>query len=59
MRWGALLLGLLSAPGWASDPLPAAEAAKLLQGIADASNRFAYEGVFVLQHGDRMQTLRI
>jgi sigma-E factor negative regulatory protein RseB len=59
MRRGLLLLGFSLSCAHAADLLPPHEAAALLQGIADASNRYAYQGIFVVQHGDRMQTLQV
>lgn len=60
MRRGLLLLGLtIVGAARAADVLPPHEAAAWLQGIADASNRYSYQGVFVLRHGDRMQTLQV
>lgn len=51
----ALLAGLAQA-----DPaLPKAEAAVWLQKMADASRRMAYEGSFVVQHGNAMHTLYV
>ncbi len=57
-RW-AWLLAALAASAQAGDPLPPHEAAAWLQKMADAARRQAYEGVFVFQHGDVMQTLQI
>jgi sigma-E factor negative regulatory protein RseB len=52
------MLLLLATPAWAAD-LPAAEAAHWLQRMADASRQLAYEGVFILGNGDRMQSLQV
>lgn len=38
-------------------PLPQAEAAALLQRMADASRHMSFEGVFVSQHGNKIQSL--
>ena len=43
----------------AGAPLPTAEAAAWLQKMADAAHRMAYEGVFVVQQGEAMQTLSV
>jgi sigma-E factor negative regulatory protein RseB len=59
MRHGLFILGLACGAVQASDILPAHEAAAWLQGIADASNRNSFQGTFVYQSGDRMQTLQI
>lgn len=59
MRGWWALCGLIALPVWASAPLPAAEAAAWLQRMADASRRLPYEGIFVMQQGDRMQTLEV
>jgi sigma-E factor negative regulatory protein RseB len=53
-----VVLALLPLPA-AADYLPRHEAAALLQRMADASRRLAYEGVFVVQSGGEMQTLAI
>ncbi len=57
--WWALCCSLLAVPALAADPLPAAEAAAWLQRMADASRRLPYEGIFVMQQGDRLQTLQV
>ncbi len=59
MRWALFLLGLGCGVAQAADPLPPQEAAAWLQRIAEASDRYAYQGVFIHQHGDRMQTLQV
>jgi sigma-E factor negative regulatory protein RseB len=59
MRLAAGLLVLCGLPAWAGDVLPAAEAAGWLQRMADASRKLPYEGIFVMQQGDRMQTLQV
>jgi len=58
MRHALGLLLLLVTPAWAAD-MPAAEAAQWLQRMADASRQLAYEGVFILGNGDRMQSLQV
>ena len=53
-------LALLAAmPAWAGPGLSADEAAGWLQRMADASRQIAYEGVFVLGNGDRVQSLQV
>jgi sigma-E factor negative regulatory protein RseB len=59
MRGALFLLGLAIGTAQAAEVLPANDAAALLQGIADASNRYSYQGTFVMQHGDRIQTLQV
>jgi sigma-E factor negative regulatory protein RseB len=59
MKGALFIVGLAVTSAQAADPLPPHEAAALLQGIADASNRYSYQGTFVLQHGDRIQTLQV
>jgi sigma-E factor negative regulatory protein RseB len=61
MRSLFLLFALLIVPvlTWADDPLPDAEAASLLKRISDASRQLPYEGIFVMQMGDRMQTVEV
>jgi len=49
---------MLATPAWAAD-MPATEAAQWLQRMADASRQLAYEGVFILGNGDRMQSLQV
>lgn len=56
----AILAALcLSTLGLAAEPLPANEAAALLQKISDASRRMGYEGFFVFQQGGSAQTLMV
>jgi sigma-E factor negative regulatory protein RseB len=55
----ALATSLLATPALAAEPLPAGEAAALLQRISDASRRMGYEGHFVFQHGGNAQTLMV
>jgi sigma-E factor negative regulatory protein RseB len=59
MRRAVILLGLCFGTAQAGSLLPAHEASVWLQGMAEASNRHAYQGIFVMQHGDRMQTLQV
>lgn len=60
MRAAACLLcAFLTSGSWATQTLPGQEAAALLQRMADAARRLSYEGVFVFQHGDAMQTLHV
>jgi sigma-E factor negative regulatory protein RseB len=50
---------VLMSSALAADPLPNQEAALWLQRVADSARRLPYEGVFVFNHGDVMQTLHI
>lgn len=59
MRLGLFLLGLAHGAALAAEALPPHEAAAWLQGIADAANRNSYQGTFVYQSGDRMQSLQV
>jgi len=59
MMRALMLLGLCCGTVQAAEPLPATDAAVWLQNIAEAPNRYAYQGIFVLQKGDRMQTLQV
>lgn len=59
MNWPAWLLVGLSGTVLAAEPLPQPEAAAWLQQMADAARRLSYEGVFVFQHGDAIQTLHV
>lgn len=54
-----LFLGLCCGTAQAAEILSAQDAAVWLQNIAEAPNRYAYQGIFVLQKGDRMQTLQV
>lgn len=55
---GLALPALLIDTALASD-LPAQEAGAWLQRVADSARRLNYEGKFVFQQGDSMQTMRI
>jgi sigma-E factor negative regulatory protein RseB len=60
-RWltGLAAPALVAASALASEPLPNQEAVLWLQRVADSARRLPYEGVFVFNHGDVMQTLHI
>lgn len=60
-RWLTALAtpALLAASALASEPLPNQEAALWLQRMADSARRLPYEGVFVFNQGDVMQTMHI
>lgn len=53
------LVCCLHAPAWAADSLIDAISADWLKRVADAPRRLGYEGTFVFQQGDTMQTMRI
>ncbi len=60
VRWlTGLATPVITASALASDPLPNQEAALWLQRVADSARRLPYEGVFVFNHGDVMQTMHI
>jgi sigma-E factor negative regulatory protein RseB len=59
MRRALVLLGMAVGAAQAAEVLPPNEAATRLQNIADASNRYSYQGIFVMQRGDHMQTLQV
>lgn len=56
----ALVLGaVLVAPVWAATALSDAEAVSWLQRMSDISRKLPYEGIFVMQMGDSMQTIKV
>jgi sigma-E factor negative regulatory protein RseB len=59
MKYWLWLLVIPVCPVWASDYLPESEAAAWLQRISDAARSVPYEGIFVMQMGDRMQTVQV
>lgn len=59
MRYALALVAALAGPAWAAAGTPDADAAALLQRIADASRRLPYEGIFVMQMGDRIKTIQV
>lgn len=60
-RWlGGLVVGLaVAGAALAEQPLQEAEARSWLQRIALAARQLNYEGIFVYQHGDTVETSRI
>jgi sigma-E factor negative regulatory protein RseB len=59
-RWlGGLVVGLVVATAAAAEQLPQAEACAVLQRIAAAARQLNYDGIFVYQHGDAVETSRI
>lgn len=60
MRRGLLCLAcLLPIQAWSADAPPSLAAADWLQRVADAPRRLSYEGMFVFQLGDAMQTVHV
>lgn len=59
MRYVWALVLALAGPAWAGTDSPDAEAATWLQRISDASRRLPYEGIFVMQMGDRIKTVQV
>lgn len=59
MKGWLWLLVVLASPAWAGDVLSDSEAAAWLKRISDASRAVPYEGIFVMQMGDRMQTVQV
>lgn len=59
MRLALGLLALCGLPAWAGDLLSGGEAATWLQRMADASRKVPYEGIYVMQQGDRIKTLQV
>lgn len=59
MRRLLCLACLLAIPAWAADSVPGQPAADWLQRVADAPRRLSYEGIFVFQQGDVMQTVHV
>ncbi len=57
--WLLAIALLATSSSQAADPLSRQEAAAWLQKISDASRRLNYEGLFVLEHGGRSQTLSV
>lgn len=55
----ALLLAACALPAWAGSNLSDAEAVSWLQRVSDASRKLPYEGIFVMQMGDRLQTVQV
>lgn len=56
-RYALLSFASLPAFATATEPLPQVSAAALLQRMANASRQMTFEGVFVSQQGDKMQSL--
>ncbi len=56
---GVLTPLLFASPVWATEALSGQEAAVWLQKVADSARRLSYEGKFVFQHGDIMQTMQV
>lgn len=54
-----LLLCGLCIPAWADDSLVTVVSNSLLKRVSEAPRRQGYEGIFVFQQGDDMQTVRI
>lgn len=59
MKWLALVTACWAGIVQAGEPLPGAEAAALLQRMADAARRLSYDGQFYLTHGDLSQAMRV
>lgn len=59
MIYALALVAAFAAPAWAGTVLPDAEAVSWLQRVSDASRKLPYEGIFVMQMGDRMQTIQV
>ncbi|TCJ19520.1 hypothetical protein EZJ19_01395 [Parasulfuritortus cantonensis] len=59
MIYALVLAAALAAPAWAGTEVPDAEGASWLQRISDASRKLPYEGIFVMQMGDRMKTIQV
>jgi sigma-E factor negative regulatory protein RseB len=59
MKWLFCLLAVVAVPAWAADTIPDSEAASWLKRMSDASRKLPYEGIFVMQLGDRMQTVQV
>lgn len=53
------LVSVLAVPAWAGTAVSDAEAASWLQRVSDASRKLPYQGIFVMQMGDRMQTVEV
>lgn len=59
MKYVFALVAALAGPAWAGTDTPDADAAAWLQRIADASRKLPYEGIFVMQMGERMKTIQV
>ncbi len=59
MKWLFFLLALMVAPAWADEAMSDSEASSWLTRMSDASRKLPYEGIFVMQMGDRMQTVQV
>lgn len=56
---GLVLMAALAVPAWATAELTDGEAVAWLQRVSDASRKLPYEGIFVMQMGDRMKTIQV
>jgi len=59
MKWLFCLLVFMAFPAWADDAISDSEAISWLKRMSDASRKLPYEGIFVVQTGDRMQTVQV
>ncbi len=59
MKWLFCLVAIMVAPAWAGSAIPDSEAISWLKRMSDASRKLPYEGIFVMQMGDRMQTVQV
>ena len=57
--WALALAAAFAVPAWARGDISDAEAVSWLQRISDASRKLPYEGIFVMQMGDRMKTVQV
>lgn len=59
MKVWLILVVLFAAPVWADEPRNDAESVALLKRMSVAARTLPYEGIFVMQMGDRMQTVQV
>lgn len=59
MIYALMLVAAFAAPAWAAPDMKDAEAVSWLQRVSDASRNLPYEGIFVMQMGDRMKTVQV
>jgi negative regulator of sigma E activity len=59
MKWWFCLLVFMAVPAWADDAISDSEAISWLKRMSDASRKLPYEGIFVVQTGDHMQTAQV
>lgn len=59
MIYALALAAAFAVPAWAGTEVSDAEAVSWLQRVSDASRKLPYQGLFVMQMGDRMHTVQV